>query len=81
LKSVAEIGLTVSGKEGEQMLTDAALKHLRPKEKSYKVTDRDGMYVLVRAARAKHTLLSAFVLSLYTAAFQRLSSTLVKASR
>ena len=29
------------------MLTDAALKHLRPKEKSYKVTDRDGMYVLV----------------------------------
>ena len=30
------------------MLTDAALKHLRPKEKNYKVTDRDGMYVLVR---------------------------------
>src|SRR6201985_82053 len=29
------------------MLTDAALKHLRPKEKSYKVTDRDGMYALV----------------------------------
>src|SRR3569833_102384 len=29
------------------MLTDAALKHLRPKEKPYKVTDRDGMYVLV----------------------------------
>jgi integrase len=47
LKSVAEIGLTVSSKEGEQMLTDAALKHLRPKEKSYKVTDRDGMYALV----------------------------------
>ena len=38
------MGLTVSSKEGEQMLTDAALKHLRPKEKSYKVTDRDGMY-------------------------------------
>src|SRR5665213_2095842 len=30
------------------MLTDAALKHLKPKEKLYKVTDRDGMYVLVR---------------------------------
>ncbi len=30
------------------MLTDAALKHLKPKEKTYKVTDRDGMYVLVR---------------------------------
>jgi integrase len=47
LKSVVEIGLTVSSKEGEQMLTDAALKHLRPKEKSFKVTDRDGMYALV----------------------------------
>jgi Arm domain-containing DNA-binding protein len=30
------------------MLTDAALKHLTPKEKNYKMTDRDGMYVLVR---------------------------------
>jgi integrase len=30
------------------MLTDAALKHLKPKEKNYKVADRDGMYVLVR---------------------------------
>ena len=29
------------------MLTDAALKALKPKEKLYKVTDRDGMYVLV----------------------------------
>jgi len=29
------------------MLTDAALKHLKPKDKNYKVTDR-GMYVLVR---------------------------------
>ncbi|OSJ09388.1 integrase [Bradyrhizobium canariense] len=32
------------------MLTDAALKALRPKEKSYKVTDRDGMYVVVSPA-------------------------------
>jgi len=32
LKLLAEIGMTVSSKEGEQMLTDAALKHLRPKE-------------------------------------------------
>jgi hypothetical protein len=31
-----------------RMLTDTALKHLKPKEKNYKVTDRDGMYVLVR---------------------------------
>jgi integrase len=30
------------------MLTDAALKNLRPKDKIYKVTDREGMYVLVR---------------------------------
>jgi hypothetical protein len=30
------------------MLTDAALKHLKPKDKNYKVADRDGMYVLVR---------------------------------
>lgn len=29
------------------MLTDAALKHLKPKDKPYKVSDRDGMYVLV----------------------------------
>ena len=29
------------------MLTDAALKTLRPKEKIYKVADRDGMYVRV----------------------------------
>jgi integrase len=30
------------------MLTDAALKSLRPKAKKYKVTDRDGMYVDVQ---------------------------------
>lgn len=29
------------------MLTDAALKSLKPKDKPYKVTDRDGMYVRV----------------------------------
>ncbi|MES3028443.1 MAG: tyrosine-type recombinase/integrase [Pseudomonadota bacterium] len=29
------------------MLTDVALKNLRPKDKGYKVTDRDGMYVHV----------------------------------
>lgn len=34
------------------MLTDAALKNLRPKEKDYKVTDRDGMYALVRPTGA-----------------------------
>lgn len=29
------------------MLTDAALKNLKLKEKAYKVSDRDGMYVRV----------------------------------
>lgn len=29
------------------MLTDVALKNLKPREKPYKVTDRDGMYVYV----------------------------------
>ncbi len=29
------------------MLTDAALKCLKPKAKMYKVSDRDGMYVRV----------------------------------
>jgi hypothetical protein len=36
------------------MLTDVALKHLKPKEKLYKVTDRDGMYVLVRPSGNPH---------------------------
>jgi integrase len=31
-----------------EMLTDAAIKSLRSKDKSYKVTDRDGMYLLVQ---------------------------------
>jgi hypothetical protein len=30
------------------MLTDVALKALKPREKPYKVTDRDGMYVHVQ---------------------------------
>ena len=29
------------------MLTDTALKNLKPKGKPYKVSDRDGMYVVV----------------------------------
>ena len=32
------------------MLTDIALKKLKPREKPYKVTDRDGMYVTVSPA-------------------------------
>lgn len=32
------------------MLTDIALKKLKPQEKPYKVTDRDGMYVTVSPA-------------------------------
>jgi len=34
------------------MLTDAALRALKPKEKDYKVADRDGMYVHVTAKGA-----------------------------
>jgi hypothetical protein len=30
------------------MLTDAALKRLKPKEKDYKVSDRDGIYVIAK---------------------------------
>lgn len=29
------------------VLTDAALRNLKPKDKAYKVTDRDGLYVYV----------------------------------
>ena len=29
------------------MLTDVALKNLKPREKPYKVADRDGMYAYV----------------------------------
>ena len=34
------------------MLTDAAIKALKPKDKLYKVVDRDGMYVVVQPAGA-----------------------------
>lgn len=34
------------------MLTDAALKALKPKDKIYKVSDRDGMYVRVMPSGA-----------------------------
>ena len=34
------------------MLTDAALQNLRPRKKIYKVTDRDGMYVVVSTSGA-----------------------------
>lgn len=34
------------------LLTDTALKHLKSKVKDYKVTDRDGMYVLVKSSGA-----------------------------
>ena len=32
------------------MLTDTALRNLKPKEKAYEVTDRDGLYVYVLSA-------------------------------
>lgn len=35
------------------MLTDTELRRLRPEEKAYKVTDRDGMYVMVTTAGTK----------------------------
>ena len=34
------------------MLTDAGLKSLKPKEKLYKIVDRDGMYVVIQPAGA-----------------------------
>ncbi len=34
------------------MLTDAAIKALKPKDKLYKIVDRDGMYV-VSSLRAR----------------------------
>lgn len=34
------------------MLTDAGIKALKPKDKLYKVVDRDGMYVVVNPSRA-----------------------------
>lgn len=33
------------------MLTDTALRNLKPKSKTYKASDRDGMYVTVSAQR------------------------------
>ncbi|MDH0382757.1 tyrosine-type recombinase/integrase [Comamonas aquatica] len=35
------------------MLTDTELRSLRPKEKAYKMSDRDGMYVMVTTAGTK----------------------------
>jgi hypothetical protein len=35
------------------MLTDIAIKALKPKEKDYKVADRDGMYVHVTTKGAR----------------------------
>ena len=35
------------------MLTDTELRKLRPKEKTFKVADRDGMYVTVSTAGTK----------------------------
>lgn len=32
------------------MLTDTRLRHFKPKEKLYKVNDRDGLYVAVTPA-------------------------------
>lgn len=32
------------------MLTDTKLKHLRAREKNYKIADRDGLHVLVTPA-------------------------------
>jgi Arm DNA-binding domain len=34
------------------VLTDAHLKALRPKEKLYKIVNRDGMYVVIQPAGA-----------------------------
>jgi hypothetical protein len=34
------------------MLTDTALKHLKSRDKAYKVADRDGMYAVVKRSGA-----------------------------
>jgi hypothetical protein len=34
------------------MLADTALKRLKPREKDYKLSDRDGMYVVVKPSGA-----------------------------
>src|SRR3546814_5521611 len=44
---MAENRLTVFCVEEVGMLTDVALKNLKPREKAYKDTDRDGLYVQV----------------------------------
>jgi len=36
--------------EGAFMLTDAKLRNLKPRDKMYKVVDRDGLYVAVSKA-------------------------------
>lgn len=48
-------GLTVQngGKKGADMLTDTELKKLKPTDKSFKVSDRDGMYVSVSTTGTK----------------------------
>ena len=43
------------------MLTDAAIKALKPQSKLYKVVDRDGMYVAVQPSGAivfRHAILT-----------------------
>lgn len=45
--------MTVSTKANPEMITDTELRRLRPQEKAYKVTDRDGMYVMVTTAGTK----------------------------
>ncbi len=44
--------LTVFSQRRGPVLTDTALKNLRPQSKAYKVTDRDGMYVVVSTSGA-----------------------------
>jgi len=40
-----------TGKGGLAMLTDTKLRNLKPKDKLYKVNDRDGLYVAVTGWR------------------------------
>ena len=44
--------MTVLFEGGAEMLTDAAIKALKPQSKMYKVSDRDGMYVRVMPSGA-----------------------------
>ena len=53
------------------MLTDTKLRNLKPKEKLYKVNDRDGLYVAVTPAGSVSFLLFGTEIFVYPTAKER----------